>query len=364
MADVFFRQTHAQLSSDHRQIKHRGATYNPQNRFAIQQAEAIDDGWWQEEERPGIATQVMLENAKSIISKNTSPDIPFSQSINPYRGCEHGCIYCFARPSHAYWDMSPGLDFETRLIAKPNAAQLLEETFRKPGYECKSIALGANTDAYQPIESQHGITRQLLEVLQRYRHPFSIVTKSALILRDLDILEAMGKDRLCSVFISITTLDDDLRKRMEPRGSTVTARLKALERLSSAGIFTGVMFAPVIPALNDAELELTLKAAADAGAKSAGYVLLRLPHEVSPLFRDWLASHYPGKAQHVMSLVQQSRHGQDYDSRFGERMKGHGQFAELIAKRFRLATRRFGLNQQRLALDTSQFTPPGQMSLW
>ncbi|MDH2435847.1 PA0069 family radical SAM protein [Pokkaliibacter sp. MBI-7] len=363
---VFFRQPASHLHSDKQAMRHRGALNNPHNRFHGQSLEQVDDGWYHDaaEDQPSIATEVRQETSKSILSRNTSPDIPFDVSLNPYRGCEHGCIYCFARPSHAYWDMSPGLDFETRLIYKHNAARLLEVTLQKPGYQCQVIALGANTDAYQPIESQYRLTRSLLEVCRRFKQPFSVVTKGALILRDLDILQEMASEQLCAVYISLTSLDDTLRSTLEPRAATVTARLRVIERLAKAGVPVGVMMAPIIPALNDVEIERLLQTAAGAGATSANYVLLRLPLEVSPLFQDWLQQHYPQRADHIMSLVRQTRDGKDYDPSFGTRMRGTGQFADLIAQRFRLACKRYGLNQRRLPLDCSRFQAPGQMSLW
>jgi len=325
---------------------------------------AEDDGWYQEVPETQN-TEVIIEKAKSIISRNTSPDLPFDRSVNPYRGCEHGCIYCYARPSHAYWDMSPGLDFETRLIAKTNAAQVLEEQLSKPGYQCAPINLGSNTDPYQPIEREYKITRQTLEVLQRYRHPVTIVTKGSLILRDLDLLAELAQRRLVSVMISLTTLDDELKRTLEPRAAAPKARLRAIRVMREAGVPVGVLCSPMIPMINDSELEHLLEAAKDAGALSAAYMLLRLPLEVAPLFEQWLHDHYPQRATHVLSLIRQSRGGDLYDSRFGARMRGEGVFADLLAQRFAKATRGLGLNQREAhALDCTSFCPPGgQLSL-
>ena len=309
---------------------------------------------------PNPATVCVPETAKSIIARNKSPDIPFEQSINPYRGCEHGCIYCYARPTHAWLDLSPGLDFETRLTYKRNAAALLEEELRRPGYVCKSIALGANTDPYQPVEKTHRITRQVLEVLQRFRHPFTIVTRSTLITRDLDILSDMAADGLCSVAVSVTTLSRELKRVMEPRAPSGQMRLRAIEALNRAGVPVSLMFAPVIPALNDSEMEHILQLGAAAGARGAGYVMLRLPLEIRDLFEEWLREHYPLKADHVMNLVRQARGGREYDSRFGHRMRGTGVFADLIENRFRVACRKHGLTGGRAVrgADTSRFKVP------
>jgi DNA repair photolyase len=345
-------------------VRGRGTVSNPHNRFAPSRSVVEDDGWYQEVPLTQ-GTQVTIETAKSIITRNSSPDIPFDRSINPYRGCEHGCIYCFARPSHAYWDMSPGLDFETRLIAKTNAATLLEEQLSRPGYQCAPITLGANTDCYQPIEREHRITRATLEVLLRYRHPVSIITKGSLILRDLDLLAEMAKLRLVSVFISLTTLDDELKRILEPRAAAPKARLRAIRVMRDAGIPVGVLCAPMIPMINDNELEALLSEAKAAGALSASYVMLRLPLEVAPLFDEWLKTHYPQRADHVMSLIRQSRGGELYDSRFGSRMRGEGPFADLLAQRYAVAVKRLGLNRRdALVLDCTAFCPPGrQMSL-
>ncbi|MFC5696104.1 PA0069 family radical SAM protein [Pseudomonas sp. GCM10022186] len=342
----------------------RGTASNPFNRYAPTTSVAMDDGWFQEVP-PSRATEVRLETAKSIITRNQSPDLPFDRSVNPYRGCEHGCIYCYARPSHAYWDMSPGLDFETRLIAKTNAVALLEQQLSKPGYQCAPINLGSNTDPYQPIEREHRLTRQTLEVLLRYRHPLTIVTKGSLVLRDLDLLTELAEQNLVAVMISLTTLDDELKRILEPRAAAPSARLRAIRVLHENRIPVGVLCSPMIPMINDMELESLLEAARDAGARQASYMLLRLPREVGPLFEEWLQAHYPQRATHVMSIIRQCRGGEIYDSRFGHRFKGQGPFAELLARRFAVAVRRLGLNQRRgYDLDCSRFCPPGgQMAL-
>lgn len=347
----------------------RGAVTNASGRFEKRQVEAFDDGWSEPEELPPFRTQTTLERAVSIITRNESPDIPFDRSINPYRGCEHGCSYCYARPSHAYLGLSPGLDFESRLFAKPNAAELLERELAAPKYQPREIALGANTDPYQPIERQYRITRAILEVLSRVDHPVTIVTKSALVTRDIDLLAPMAAKGLARVALSITTLDGKLARAMEPRASTPRKRLEALRMLTEAGIPTAVLTAPIIPAINDHEIETLLEAAADAGASEAHYVLLRLPLELRELFREWLLTHYPGKLRHVLSIIQSTRGGADYSSKFGERQVGTGVFAELIAKRFRLASERFGLKRRGGSkLRTDLFKPPvlpgGQMSLF
>ncbi len=336
--------------------KGRGAASNQASRYLATSSERVDDGWYQEECRPAPRTRVQPVRAKTIITRNQSPDIPFEQSINPYQGCEHGCIYCFARPTHAYWDLSPGLDFETRILSKPDAAVLLEKAISSPRYQCRPIAFGTNTDPYQPAERNERIMRQLLEVLQRHRHPFGIVTKSALILRDLDILTDMARQNLVHVMVSVTTLDNELKRRLEPRTASPSARLRTIAELAAANVPVGAMVAPVIPALNDAELESILQACAEAGAGSAGYILLRLPLEVATLFEEWLHEHYPDKASHVMSLVRQSRGGKAYDAKWGERMRGSGVFADLIGRRFQAACKKFGLTRQEGgSLDVSLF---------
>ena len=345
-------------------VRGRGTAHNPHNRFAPNRSVVEDDGWYQEVPMTQ-GTEIRIETAKTIITRNNSPDLPFDRSINPYRGCEHGCIYCYARPSHAYWDLSPGLDFETRLIAKTNAAAVLEQQLSKPGYVCAPINLGSNTDAYQPIEREQQLTRRLLEVLLRYRHPVTIVTKGSLILRDLDLLSELAKQRLVSVMISLTTLDDELKRTLEPRAAAPKARLRAIRVMREAGVPVGVLCSPMIPAITASELERLLEAASEAGALSAAYMLLRLPLEVAPLFEQWLLDHYPQRAAHVLSLGRQSRGGELYDSRFGARMRGEGVFADLLAQRFDKAIRRFGLNRRSgYSLDCSAFCPPGgQLSL-
>ncbi|MBM7062616.1 PA0069 family radical SAM protein [Pseudomonas sp. UL073] len=338
----------------------RGTVSNPHNRFAPTRAVAEDDGWYREETPPSLATEVRVEKAKSVLTRNQSPDVGFDRSVNPYRGCEHGCIYCFARPSHAYWDLSPGIDFETKLIAKTNLASRLEEELSKPGYVPQPLALGINTDAYQPIEREYQLTRRSLEICLRFRHPVHLITKSALILRDLDLLGELASRRLVSVAFSLTTLDDELKRIMEPRTATPAARLRAMRTLSEAGVPVSALCAPIIPMINDMELERLLEAARDAGACSAGYVLLRLPLEIAELFEEWLRAHFPERAEHVMSLIRQSRGGRNYDSRFGTRMRGEGVFAELLAQRFQLAIKRLGLQRRDFELDCSQFAPPGR----
>jgi DNA repair photolyase len=338
----------------------RGALSNPPGRFEKQQLAPVDDGWYQDEVPESISTTLEPDRAREVITTNDSPDIPFAQSINPYRGCESSCIYCYARPSHAYLGLSPGLDFETRLFYKADAAKVLEEQLARPGYVCKSITLGANTDPYQPVEKRMRVTRSILEVLARTRHPVSVISKHALVLRDLDLLADLARDGLVSVAISVTTLDTDLKRVMEPRAASPQARLRTLAALSAAGIPTAVMVAPVIPALTDQELEAILEAAAAAGAHWAGYVLLRLPYEVKDLFREWLSEHYPDRAAHVMSLIRHMRGGRDYDPRFGVRMRGNGPYAQLLSDRFRLACRRLNLNSEpHKPPNTALFRPPG-----
>jgi DNA repair photolyase len=337
----------------------RGATFNPGNRFRHDTREACDDGWSRDDERvPPLVTTVTVQRSRTIIARNDSPDIPFDRSINPYQGCEHGCVYCYARPSHAYLDLSPGLDFETRLFAKPNAAQLLREELAQPGYACEPMALGTNTDPYQPIEREWKITRSVLEVLAECEHPFTIVTKSALVERDIDLIAPMAAKGMARVYLSITTLDKSLARTMEPRAAAPHRRLQAVAALAAAGIPTGVMVAPLIPQLNDCDLEAILEAAARAGATQAGWIMLRLPREVAPLFRDWLQVNHPLRAKHVMSLVQHVHGGRDYNAAFGARQRGSGAFADLIARRFAVACRRLGLNEERAPLDTTRFRPP------
>ena len=351
--------------------KGRGAASWVSGRFEKRVARSDDDGWgsaWDLSDAAGEAepaphpdTRVTEERARSIISRNQSPDVGFGQSVNPYRGCEHGCVYCFARPSHAYLDLSPGLDFETRLYAKTNAAELLRAELARPSYRCGDIALGINTDAYQPVERRLRVTRSLLEVFARCRHPVSIVTKSALVLRDLDLLAPMAERGLASVYLSVTTLDNRLAAKMEPRAAAPHTRIKTIRALAEAGVPVGVLVAPVIPMVTDHELEAILEAARAAGARSAGHVLLRLPHELKEIWREWLQLHYPERAAHVMSLVRQMRGGKDYEAQFGKRMRGEGPFADLIAARFAKAHRRLGYGRMP-SLDTTQFVAPRKPS--
>ena len=336
----------------------RGAGLNMAGRFEKEALEAFDDGWGTLDEIQALRTQVHEERARTIITRNESPDISFDRSINPYRGCEHGCIYCFARPSHAYVGLSPGLDFESRLTVKPNAAELLERELSRPGYTPRTIAIGTNTDPYQPIERDWKIMREILKVLDRCNHPVGIVTKSALVLRDLDILAPMAERGLVKVALSITTLDRKLARSMEPRAATPEKRLAAIRGLTEAGVPASVMVAPVIPALTDSEMEKILEAAHEAGAREAGYILLRLPIEVSPLFRDWLLRHRPDSFRHVMNLIRSMRGGKDYDAQWQKRMKGEGPYADQLAKRFQLAAKRIGFNLRRRSLSTETFLAP------
>src|SRR6266581_2378334 len=351
----------------------RGARSFVAGRFETLAREPFDDGWTPEErDAAELQTSVTEERARSIISRNDSPDIGFSQSINPYRGCEHGCIYCYARPSHAYLELSPGLDFETKLFAKTNAAELLRAELSKPGYVPSPIAIGANTDCYQPIERKYRITRGILEVLAECNHPVTIVTKSALVERDLDLLAPMARKNLVKVFVSIGSLDRTLARKLEPRAASPQRRLDILRALSKNNIPCGVMVAALIPALNDKTLEQVLEEAAKAGAAQAAYVIMRLPNELKTLFKEWLAAHYPERAEHVISIVRQMRGGRENDPDFGTRMSGTGKFAELVEKRFEIACRRFGLNghgagRESPELDCSHFRPPaesGQMQLF
>lgn len=344
-------------------VKGRGAASWLPGRYEVTTCHAEDDGWNSlhaadgTDPDPHPDTRVTEERARSIVTRNDSPDIGFGQSVNPYRGCEHGCAYCFARPSHAYLDLSPGLDFETRLFAKTNAAERLRAEFSRKAYRCVPIALGINTDAYQPVERRYRITRALIEVMAEFRHPFSLITKNALVLRDIDLIAPLAAQGLATVYFSVTTLDNRLSARMEPRASAPHARLRAMRTLAEAGVPVGVMVAPVIPMINDRELEAILEAARDAGARSAGYVLLRLPHELKQLWREWLRLHHPERAAHVMSLIQQMRGGKDYDSRFGTRQRGEGPFADLIASRFAKAHRRLGYGRMP-GFDLDRFQVP------
>ncbi len=342
--------------------KGRGAASNDSGRFESEQRVAFDDGWDAGEiAPPRAATTLTVDATRTIIARNDSPDIGFDRSINPYRGCEHGCIYCYARPSHAYLGLSPGLDFETRIFYKPQAAALLKAELRKKGYSCRPLALGSNTDPYQPAEKRLGITRSILEVLRDFRHPVTIVTKGALIQRDLDILGEMARDNLAIVTVSLTTLDRELARRMEPRAATPERRLETIAALAAAGVPTGVLAAPMIPALNDREMEEILARAYAAGARVAGYALLRLPLELKALFREWLEEHEPQKAAHVLSLVAQCHGGRLYDSAWSKRMTGGGPYAAMLAARFDRACRRLGFSPRAThPLDTSRFRPPPQ----
>ncbi|WP_036484356.1 PA0069 family radical SAM protein [Nitratireductor basaltis] len=336
----------------------RSAGINPTGRFEPLTRHVFDDGWESLEELPPFKTEVQTERPRSIITRNTSPDISFDRSINPYRGCEHGCVYCFARPTHSYMGLSAGLDFEARLFAKPDAARLLERELGKKGYEPRTIAIGTNTDPYQPIEKKFKIMREVLEVLEAHQHPVGIVTKSALVTRDIDILSRMAEKGLAKVALSVTTLDRRLSRTMEPRAATPTRRLETIRALSDAGIPVSVMIGPVIPGLTDSEVERILESAHAAGAREAGYIILRLPLEVSPIFKDWLLRHYPDRFRHVMSLVRSMRGGKDYDAEWGKRMKGTGPYAWQIGRRFEIAAKRLGLNQEKLKLRSDLFKPP------
>ena len=357
------------MSTFTQQVRGRGARSNASGRYEAQQREAFDDGWTPDDAEPQqIQTTVSAEKAKVIITRNDSPDVGFSASINPYRGCEHGCIYCYARPAHAYMGLSPGLDFETQLFFKPQAAALLEAELSRPRYKPELIHIGGNTDPYQPQERKLMITRSVIEVLVRFRHPFSVITKSAMVLRDLDLLGAAAREDLVRVAISVTSLDRKLARSMEPRAATPEKRIEAVRRLSEAGVPVTVMFAPAIPGLNDHEMEAVLERAAQAGATGAGYVALRLPLEIKDLFREWLETDHPDRARRVMSLVRQMRGGKDYDMRWGSRMKGEGPIADLMAARFRTAKTRYGLERPWLSMDASKFRVPvkpgGQMDLF
>lgn len=336
----------------------RGAQSNASGRYEPVARVAFDDGWQSLDDLPPFKTTVAVDTARKVITRNESPDISFDRSINPYRGCEHGCVYCFARPTHAYLGLSAGLDFESKLFMKPDAPELLERELSAQRYQPRTIAIGTNTDPYQPIERRHGVMRRILEVLEKAGHPVGVVTKSDLILRDLDILGRMAERALVRVAISVTTLDPQLARMMEPRAPTPPRRLAALRALSAAGVPTSVMVAPLIPAINDAEIERILDAAAAAGVEGAGYVLLRLPLEVRDLFREWLAANFPDREKHVFALIRQMRGGKDYDSGFGQRMTGSGPYAWMLGRRFETACARLGLNARKTALSTSHFRPP------
>ena len=340
-------------------VRGRGARSNATGRYEATSSEAIDDGWTTDDDAPApLRTTLTPEHARTIITRNTSPDVGFDRSINPYKGCEHGCIYCYARPSHAWMGLSPGLDFESRLFFKPEGPRLLEQELAARKYVCKRIHIGGNTDPYQPVEREQKITRALLEVLQRFNQPFSIITKSNLITRDVDILGPMGRENLASALVSITTLDRDLARTMEPRAATPARRLDAIKQLADAGLPVAVGFAPVIPGLNDHELEAILEASAKAGATSAMYVTLRLPLEIKTLFQEWLTDARPDRAARVMSLIRQTRGGKDYDPDWSQRMKGSGPVADLIAARFKAAVKRYGLDAARPQLDITRFKVP------
>jgi DNA repair photolyase len=356
MADALVNASGARIDIARR--RGRAAGLNMAGRFETLERTRTDDGWEIPEELPPFKTEVQVEKPKTALTRNVSPDIPFDRSVNPYRGCEHGCIYCFARPTHSYMGLSAGLDFEAKLFAKPDLPRLLERELSKPGYKPRPIAIGTNTDPYQPIEKEWRIMRQTLEVLEAANHPVTIVTKSALVTRDIDILERMAAKGLAKVALSVTTLDRALARAMEPRAATPAKRLEAIRTLVDAGIPVGAMMAPIIPGLNDHEIERVLDSVKAAGAREANYVILRLPFEVSPLFRDWLLRNYPDRYRHVMSLVRSMRDGKDYDAEFGKRMKGAGPYAWQIQRRFQIACKRLGLDQQRLQLRDDLFTAP------
>ncbi|WP_417515908.1 PA0069 family radical SAM protein [Minwuia sp.] len=344
------------------QTRGRGARSNGSSRFDSERRVWVDDGWggpdeWQDG-APGIRTTETADATRTIIARNQSPDISFDRSINPYRGCEHGCIYCFARPTHAYLGLSPGIDFETKLLYKPEAAVLLEKELRAKSYRCRTIAIGTNTDPYQPIERRRMITREILKVLARFNHPVGIVTKSDLVVRDLDILAPMAEKGLAKVALSVTTLDHRLARSMEPRASTPARRIDAIRKLSEAGVRTAVMAAPLIPSLNEPEMEAILERARDAGATEAGYILVRLPLEIADLFQEWLETEVPDRASRIMRLIRDMRGGKAYDAAFGKRMSGSGPYAAMMGRRFRIAARRLGLNERKLLLETGLFSPP------
>lgn len=353
MANAMIEQSGVRIRPERN--RGRSAGINPSGRFEPVSRHVFDDGWNSLEELPPFKTEVQVEKPRTIVTRNESPDISFDRSINPYRGCEHGCVYCFARPTHSFMGLSPGLDFESKLFAKPDAARLLDKELSKDGYQPRTIAIGTNTDPYQPIEKQYRIMREILEVLEARGHPVGIVTKSALVTRDLDILSRMAERGLAKVALSVTTLERMLARTMEPRASTPTKRLEAIRQLSDAGIPASVMVAPIIPGLTDQEMERILDSARAAGAREAGYVLLRLPLEVAPIFKDWLLRHYPDRYRHVMSLIRSMRDGKDYDSEWGKRMKGSGPYAWQIGRRFEIAAKRLGLNAERRSLRTDQF---------
>jgi DNA repair photolyase len=346
------------VAVDFERRRGRGAQSNASGRYEPLARIAFDDGWRSLDELPPFKTEVQVDSTRKIITRNQSPDIGFDRSINPYRGCEHGCVYCFARPTHAYLGLSPGLDFESKLFVKPEAAELLEKELAHPKYSPRVIAIGTNTDPYQPIERRYKVMRRILEVLDRTNHPVGIVTKSALVLRDLDILARMAERNLVKVALSVTTLDPELARKMEPRAATPMRRLETLRRLSQAGVPTTVMVAPIIPAINDMDIERILEAAKMAGVKEAGYVLLRLPLEVRDLFQEWVRNNYPDRADKVIKIIRETQGGKDYDSKWFTRQRGTGPYAWLIGRRFQMAAEKLGFNERRLSLDTSRFTPP------
>lgn len=356
MANALIDESGLRVGFDRR--RGRAAGINPSGRYEPVTRHVFDDGWNTLEDLPPFKTQVQVEKPRTIITRNSSPDISFDRSINPYRGCEHGCVYCFARPTHAYMGLSAGLDFEAKLFAKPDAARMLERELAKPGYEPRTIAIGTNTDPYQPVEREWRIMREVLEVLEAHDHPVGIVTKSALVMRDIDILARMAEKGLAKVALSITTLDRKIARTMEPRAATPPRRLEAMRALSDAGIPVSVMVAPVIPALNDQEVERILESAHTAGAREAGYIILRLPLEVAPVFKDWLLRHYPDRYRHVMALIRSMRGGKDYDAEWGKRMKGAGPYAWQIGRRFEITAKRLGLNAEKRRLRTDLFKAP------
>lgn len=361
IADAIVTGSGIRIDIDRR--RGRGAALNMAGRFEQQAREVFDDGWQTIEDLPAFKTEVQVEKPRSVITRNESPDIPFDRSVNPYRGCEHGCIYCFARPTHSYMGLSAGIDFESRLFAKPDAPRLLERELARPDYKVRPIAIGTNTDPYQPIEKEWRIMRQILEVLKAANHPVMIVTKSAMVTRDIDLLAPMAEKGLARVGISVTTLDRKLARAMEPRAATPAKRLEAMHALADAGIPAAILVSPIIPALNDHEIERVLDSAKAAGATEASYVLLRLPLEVSPLFRDWLLRNYPDRYRHVMSLIRSMRGGKDYDADFTKRMKGAGPYAWQIGRRFELAAKRLDLNLTRRQLRNDIFVPPLGMGM-
>ncbi|MDP3898732.1 MAG: PA0069 family radical SAM protein [Mesorhizobium sp.] len=357
MANAIIDESGLRVGEERR--RGRAAGINPSGRFEVLSRHVFDDGWSSLDELPAFKTEVQVEKPRTIITRNDSPDISFDRSINPYRGCEHGCVYCFARPTHSYMGLSAGLDFETKLFAKPDAPRLLEKELSKDGYQARTIAIGTNTDPYQPIEKKWRIMREILEVLEAHNHPVGIVTKSALVLRDIDILGRMAERGLAKVAVSVTTLDAKLARTMEPRAATPTRRLETLRALSQAGIPVSAMMAPIIPGLTDQEIERVLDSVANAGAREAGYVILRLPLEVSPIFKEWLLRNHPDRYRHVISLVRSMRDGKDYDAEWGKRMKGSGPYAWQIGRRFEMAAKRLGLNVEKRPLRTDLFKAAG-----